>query len=56
MDPIPTLHQEDLHLNTNMRDQLYVGTQLFIYHNLVQHLETSVRITGVSDPRGGGDE
>ena len=30
-DPILTLYQEDIHLDTNMGDQLYMGTQLFIY-------------------------
>jgi len=38
VDHIPTLYQEDIHLNTNMRDQLYMRTQLFIHHNLVQHM------------------
>ena len=33
-----TLHQEDIHLNTNMREQLYMKTQLFIHHNLGQHM------------------
>ena len=37
MDPIPTLHQKDLHLDTNMRDQFYIGTQIFIHHNLVEY-------------------
>ena len=32
-----TLHQKDVHLNTNMIEQLYIKTQLFIHHNLVQH-------------------
>jgi len=44
MDPIPTLHQEDLHLNTIMRDQLYTRTQLFIHHNLVQHMTIALFI------------
>ena len=33
----PILHQEDLHLDTNMRDQLYIETQILIHHNLVQY-------------------
>ena len=37
MDPIPTLHQEHLHLDTNMRDQLYMETQFFIHRDLVQY-------------------
>ena len=37
VDPIPTVHQEDLHLNTNTRNQLYMRTQLFIHYNLVQY-------------------
>ena len=32
-----TIYQEDLHLDTNMRNQLYLETQIFIHHNLVQH-------------------
>ena len=34
---IRTVHQEDLYLDTNMRDQLYMETQLFIHRNLVQY-------------------
>jgi len=37
VDPIFTLHQEDFHLDINMKDQLYMGAQLFIHHNLVQY-------------------
>ena len=33
-----TLYREDLHLNTNMREQLYMKTQLFIHYNLIQHM------------------
>jgi len=33
-----TLHQKYVHLNTNMREQLYMKTQLFIHHNLGQHM------------------
>ena len=31
------IYQEDLHLDTNMGDKLYLGSQIFIHHNLVQH-------------------
>ena len=31
MNPISTLHEEDFHLDSNMRAQLYIETQLFIH-------------------------